>query len=124
MANIKMTHSERQERHNITVSWPKLKKWIDGHKKAGFTQKGEELNVVVDAHIRFNKHFYTLAKFKCINPDMYKEPKKMVYILVTAYRVHPSITLVGDIYSKVLVGPKLQHKDIFAVMYQTYKYFR
>ena len=122
MANIKMTHSEKQERYNITVAWPKLKKWIDGHKKAGFTQKGEELIVFVNARNIFRKSCYTLAKFRCINPDMHNEP--MVYILVTAYGVHQDITLVGQKYSRVLVGPKAQHKDLFAVMSQTYKVFR
>ena len=114
----------KQESYNVTVPWPKLKKWLDSHKRSGIINANDGLKVIVNANKNFKHSCYTLARFKCINPDMYKEPDKMVYILVAAYDVSQGITLVGNKYRKVLVGPKAQRKDIFRVMAQTYKFFR
>lgn len=119
-----MTPDEKQESYNVTVPWAKLKKWIDSHKRAGIVHANEGLKVIVNANKNCKNSCYTLARFKCINPDMYKEPEKMVYILVAAYVVTQGVTLVGNKYRKVLVGPKAQRKDIFKVMAETYKFFR
>ena len=118
-----MTPTEKQESYNVTVPWTKLKKWLDSHKRSGIVHDKGELKVFVNANRFFRKPCYTLARFKCINPDMYKEPDKMVYILVAAYVVTQGITLVGQKYHKVLVGPKAHRKDIFEVMAETYKFF-
>lgn len=115
---------DKQESYNVTVPWTKINKWLDSHKRAGIVQTNDGLKVIVNANKIFRNSYYTLARFKCINPDMHKEPEKMVYILVAAYVVTQSITLVGNKYRKVLVGPKAQRKDIFEVMAETYKFFR
>ena len=115
-----MTHSEKQERYNITVDWPKLKRWIDGHKKAGFAHKKGELNVFVNT----KKATSTLARFKCVNPEQFETPEKLVYRLVAAYAMVVYCTLVGINRRLVLVGPKLQRNDIFEVMSETYSFYR
>ena len=115
-----MTHAEKQEKYNVTVAWSKLKKWIDGHQRAGYTHKEGGIEVFVNT----KKSVATLARFKCVNPEQFKTPEKLVYRLVGAYAMVVYCTLVGVNRRLVLVGPKLQRNDIFKVMGETYSYYR
>lgn len=118
-------HEEKQVKYNVIVPWPKLKRWHENHKYAGIEYYGDnQIKLFVNTKKKWSRNFVTLAKFKCINPEMYAEPEKLVYQLTTAYDMWMGITCVGYKYDRVFVGPKLYRKDIIKLMTKLYGMFR